>query len=318
MSYDFQQQPQSHQGEQRPGFSETPQSFSSAPQQPAQNQYSQSPPQQPYANQQQAPSPAPQSSYGSQQSANQGYSGGNSGHSGGSQPSSGYSSGGGGYNNQGGGYGNRQGGGGGGWKGNGGGFNRGGGGGNRFQKPQLTPEQLAAMPIPKSAVMAGNFRAPEQLIPVIKEMADLLKHSGFVIRVGGMEGFDKLVMDNVHGTEAHIPWKEFNGVHDAASSFNSDECKEYAKRYLPDWGNLKDSHQAFFAKNARLVFGKSLKQPCQIAIIWSDDGVEGPANRTPASMHAGHIAVMCRAMHIPVINISNPNAVQRLRQFLEG
>lgn len=302
MSYDFQQP----QGDQRPGFSESSQKFNGGQQQSFGGQSSGG-----YQSQQ-SNNQGQQNSYHSGNQNSGGYSQ-NTNNSGGG--SGGYSSGGGGGYGSGGGY-NRGGGSGGFNRGGGGGFNR--GGGNRFQKAPLTPEQLAALQLPKTAVMAGNFRAPEQLVPVIREMADLLKQNGFTIRTGGMEGFDQLVADNVPGCEFHIPWNNFNKIENATSTFNTDECKEYAKRYLPDWGNLKESHQAFFAKNARLVLGKQVKQPCQIAIVWSEDGVEGPANRTAHSQHAGHIAAICRAMYIPVINISNPNAVQRLRQFLEG
>lgn len=305
MSY-YEQQPQNGQ---RPGFSEAPTNFATSggfsqsipPQQPQQSSYAQQPqsqPQQPtsYSN-----------SGGSSSGGGGGYGGGQRGGYSGGQSNGGWK-------------GNSGGGGGGGWKGNGGGGGgwKGGGGGGFKGKPPLTPEQLIAMKMPKSIVMAGNFRAPEQLIPVIREIAEMIHQHGFALRASAMDGFDKLVLDNVQNLEIHLPWKDFNQVGQCESSFNSDECKEFAKRYMPDWGNLKDSHQAFFCKNVRLVLGKSLKQPCQLAIIWSEDGVEGPANRTAQSMHAGHIAAMCKDMRIPVINISNPDAVHRVRRFLEG
>lgn len=278
----------------RPGFSETATNFGEF-------------------HQPQMHSQQPQSGYGS----NQGIS--NYTQPNGNSPSYGGNSGG--YGSQsgsgGGGWkGNNSGGNSGGWKGNSGGGWKGGGGKGGFQKPPLTPEQLIALKMPKTAIIDGNMRAPEQLIPAIRELADILKRHGFAIRTGGMDGVGKMVMENVPGAELHVPWKGFNDITVAESSYNSDECKEFAKRYLPDWGNLKDSHQSFFSKNVRLVLGKSIKQPCQIAIIWSEDGVENPGNRTPQSLHAGHIAAMCHDMRIPVININNPDAVQRLRKFV--
>lgn len=211
---------------------------------------------------------------------------------------------------------NYGGGGNGNWKGkSSGGWNGKGG----FQKQTMTPEQLAAVEFPKrTVVLAGNYGAPESLIPVIREIADICRNAGLTIRASSMDGFDKLVMDNVPDAEFHIPWKDFGGVTNAKSTFNSDVCKEFAKRTLPEWGGLKESHQAFFCKNVRLVLGKNLDAHCQVAIIWSEDGVEGPANRGQRSSHAGHIAALCHACGIPVINISNPNAVQRLRNLIEG
>lgn len=287
-------QPQGGQPESRPGFTEQPMNFGQSPNQYQNNQastggYQQSAPQQ------QAPAP----SYNST-------SGGNNG-----------------------GWQNRQGGGngGGGWQnkqGGGGNWNRSGGGGgggnwkNRQQQKELSPEELAALTLPKSAAFTGNQRAPEQLAPVIAEAVNLLRHHGYTIRVSCMDGFDKLAMDAAPGAEIHSPWRNFNQVQNETSSFNSPECKEYAKRYLPEWGNLKDAQQAFYAKNVRLLLGKYLKQPCQIVIIWSEDGCEGPSTRTMQSAHAGHISALAKAMNIPVINLANPNAINRLRQFLES
>lgn len=320
------------QTQERPGFSSSNNSFEGFGQAP-QQQFQQ--PQGGYGQQQQS-----QGGYQQQQSqggqsgqGNGGYQSTGGGNGGGS--SSGYSGGSGGnYGSQGSGnYGGGQGGGnrggyggqgGGGWKGGGGGGWKGGGGGGGFggkggfQRPQLTPEQLAAMPLPKSAIIDGNGRAPDQLVPVIREIADLLKQHGFAIRTGGMDGVGKMVMDNVPGVELHIPWKNFGNISDPTSYYSGPECEEFSKRYLPGWDELKDSQKGFFKKNPRLVLGKQLKQPCQIAIIWSDDGVEGPSNRGQYSQQAGHIAALCHAMRIPVININNPDAVQRLRRFLEN
>ncbi len=322
MSYYDNQQQQPQGG--RPGFSEQPSSFESggfsqstpAPAPQAQNpqaQYQASG----YSNN--AYSTAGQQNAGQTPSTNYGNQG-----SGQSQPASNYGGQGGGqgggYGGNGGGYGGRGNGGGGGYGGGGrggnGGFKGGGGGGRGGFKNPLTPQELEALTLPKAAVLAGNYGAPEALIPLIRDIAEILKRHGFVIRASAMDGFDKMVLDNVQPLELHIPWRGFNQVENAFSSFNSDESKEYAKRYLPEWSSLKDSHQAFFSKNARMVLGKNCKHPCQLAIVWSEDGVEGPQNRSQRSAHAGHIAAMARAMNIPVINLANPDAIQRVRQFV--
>lgn len=302
----YYEQNQSSQAPARPGFSEqTSGSFQSGG-------FSQGAP---------APAPAPQDPQAQYQSsgynqnaystpAQQNQAPANSNYGGGQ--SQGNYGGNGGYNRGGGGGGGYNRGNGGGFKGGGGGFKGGGG----FQRAPLTPEQLQNLKLPKSAVLAGNNNAPDALVPLIREIADILKRHGFEIRASTMDGFDKMVMDNVQGLELHTPWKGFNQIENVASSFNSDECKEYAKRYLPEWGSMKEGLQPMYAKNARLVLGKTVKQPCQVVIVWSEDGVEGPQNRAQRSGHAGHIAAIAHAMNIPVINLSNPDPIQRLRRIL--
>lgn len=290
-------QGQGGQPESRPGFTEQPMNFGQSSSQ--------------------APAPSQNS-----------YSGGNYQNQAPQQQQPQYTSTGGGGNN-GGNWQNRQGGNNGGnWQnrqGGGGNWNRNGGGGggggnwkNRQQPKPLTPEELEKLKLPKTAVITGNGRAPDQLKPLIAEAGNILAHHGYTIRASCMDGFDKMVMETIPGVELHIPWKNFNQVQGEASYFSNDECKEFAKRYLPEWSNIKEVQQSFYAKNVRLILGKYLKQPCQIVIIWSEDGCEGPATRTMQSGQAGHVAAIAKAMNIPVINLSNPNAIPRLRQFLES
>lgn len=274
------------------GFSEgfTPQAPLPAPQQPAyQGQgYAQSPAPS------QAPAPAPAAS---------GY-GGNSAY--GSGSSGGYS-----------GAGGRSGGFGGGGGGGRGGFNGGG-----FQKPPLTQAELDALVLPKAAAITGNYNAPEQVIPLIQEAVQLLRQHGYKIRISQGKGFDDYVGRVVGPSgELYLPWKFKNdngSFVPAFSTFNGDECKEFTRRYVPDWGAINEKQQAFWFKVTRMVLGKNCREPAQLSIIWSEDGVESPQTRTPKSGQAGLAAALSRAMNIPVFNLNNPNALQRLKQYLEG
>lgn len=267
--------------------------------------------------------------YGQQTQGQSQQSQGGYGQSGGGQSSGGYSGGGGGggggYNSGnrgnygGGGGGGGYGGGGGGYRGgNGGGGFKGGGGGG-FQKKPMTPEQLAALVLPKNGIiLSGNFDAPENIMPAIRELGEIILNAGYAIRASSMNGFDKMVMQAFPQAEFHIPWKGFGDCQNPKSSFDSEQCKEFAKRYLPEWNNIKETQQPFWGKNSRLVMGKNLDSLARAAVIWSNDGVEGSSNRSQRSGQAGHIAALCEACGIPVININNPNAAQRLRNLIEG
>lgn len=271
------------------GFSEgfTPQA---APQQSYQ------PPQQPQQSYNHAPAPAPTFS---------------------SQPSSGYSGGSGnsyGSGNGGSGYGG----------GRSGGFGGGGGGGNRFQKPPLTPQQLEALVLPKAAVLTGNYNTDgkDHIPPMVQEVVALLKQHGYIIRVSQGKGFDDMANQIVgRGAEVYLPWKfkdqQGNFIY-AHSTFNGDECKEFTRRFVPEWGAVNEKQQAFWFKTTRMVLGKNCKEPAQLTIIWSDDGVESVQTRGPKSQQAGLAAALSQAMKIPVFNLNNPGAVQRLKQYLES
>lgn len=282
----------------RPGFEEAKVSYDGGfPSQPQQNNY-QPPSQQSYGQPAQQPNSyqSPQNQSYSQGQTPQYSSNGNNYQSGNS--GSGY---GGGNSHNGYGGGNR------------GGFNKGG-----FGPKKLSQQELEALVLPKAVAVSGNKGMPEQFMPILMRMCGLLKQHGFVIRTGWSEGTEQMLAKAMHDCELYTPWKLKEGPQNVFSSWASDESKEFAKRFCPEWGTLKDHMQAVYSKNARLVLGKKVNSPCQLTIIWSEDGVEGNSTRTPRSGHAGHIASMSRAMSIPVININNPDAEQRLIKFLEG
>lgn len=227
-------------------------------------------------------------------------------------PSSGYGGGGGGYGGgrpQGGGY------------GGGGGF---GGGGNRFQKPPLTPQQLEALVLPKAAVLTGNYNTEgrDHIPPMVQEVVALLRQHGYTIRVSQGKGFDDMAHQIAgRGAEVYLPWKfkdQQGNFIPAFSTFNGDECKEFTRRFVPEWGSINEKQQAFWFKTTRMVLGKNCKEPAQLTIIWSDDGVESVQTRGPKSQQAGLAAALSQAMKIPVFNLNNPGAVQRLKQYLEN
>lgn len=242
-----------------------------------------------------APAPAPQPSYGGGGGGN-GYGGGGSGYGGGNsyggqRPNNGY----------------------------GGGRPGGGGGRGGFQKPPLTQQQLDALRLPKMAVLTGNYNAQENIRPLVAEVVSMLKQAGYTIRVTAGKGFDDIAMQTAgQGAEIYLPCK-FNDVqYTPHSTFNGDECKEFTRRHCPNFPAIPEKQQMWYYRNTRMVLGKNCTQPAQVSIIWSDDGVESPSTYGPKSGHAGHVAVLSRAQGIPVFNLNNPNAVQRLKQFLEG
>lgn len=179
---------------------------------------------------------------------------------------------------------------------------------------------MEALRLPKYAVLSGNYNAQDHLRPMVGEVVDMLKRAGYTIRTSSGKGFDDIALQTVGGHEAEIylpcKFNDFNFT--PFSTFNGDECKEFTRRHCPDFGSIPEKQQMWYYRNTRLVLGKNCTTPAQVSIIWSDDGVEGAANRTPKSGHAGHIAVLSRVLGIPVFNLGNPGAVQRLKQFLEG
>lgn len=214
----------------------------------------------------------------------------------------------------------------------------GGGGGGGFKpgqpKEPLTPEQLKRLRLPVSVVVTGNDRIPDGDAMTVDRFVKMIDAKGITIRGGTNSDTDQLVTKTVRYVEQHAPWanKGDNGsrffenkndgsrveIKGAGSSFNTDECFEFAARYfVGDFEAANKFQRANHAKTPRLLFGKNLKNPTQLVLIWSEDGVDTPSAVSSRTGWAGHVIKMASAAGIPVINIKNPNAESRLTTFLE-
>ena len=225
--------------------------------------------------------------------------------------------GGGGYNKGG----NSYGGGGynkGGYGGNNGGYNKGSYGGKpTFQRREYTEEDIRNAKFPMAVVISGNENLPEQPAMIIARIVPLFEKLGFTIRSGGLNGTDEMVEKVASKTELHLPFKGFNKK-ESTSQFSNEICKEFARRVDPNIDDLSKVPKAILEKNPRLLFGRYLTAPVQLAIVWSPDGCERYHETTSRSGNAGHIVKLATSSGIPVINLNRPDAEQRIMTYLES
>lgn len=205
--------------------------------------------------------------------------------------------------------------------GGGGGFQRGGGKGGFQQREPLTPEQLSRLRLPSTVVITGNDRIPDGDAMTIDVFVKMIEAKGITIRCGGSSETDKVVIKSARYVEYHLPFKNFDDIEvkGLGSTFNTDECFEFAKRYYQgDFETANKFQRANHGKTARLLFGKSLRSPTQLVIVWTGDTAENAAQTNSRSGIAGHVIRMASAAGIPIINVNSSNAEERLKNFLEN
>lgn len=255
----------------------------------------------------------PYESVGQPYKENQSNYGGGGGYNKGSYGGGSNYSGGGGYNK--GGYNNNK-----------GGFNKGNYGGNyngnngnkpTFQRREYTEEDIRNAKFPMAVVISGNENLPEHPAMIIARIVPLFEKLGFTIRSGGLNGTDEMVEKVASKTELHLPFKGFNKK-ESTSQFSNEICKEFARRVDPNIDDLSKVPKAILEKNPRLLFGRYLTAPVQLAIVWSPDGCERHHETTPRSGNAGHIVKLATSSGIPVINLNRPDAEQRIMAYLES
>ena len=201
--------------------------------------------------------------------------------------------------------------------GGGGGFRKGGGGGRGgWTPPEYTPEQIAAAYVPLSVAFLGNDKPNDAIVSKIIRVVKMFEAKKFIIRTGAERGVPKIVIDNAMSPELHIPFKDFDDIQKPASYYSDVLCEEIARKMKQDLDTAPKIVKALYAKNPRVIFGKNLKSPCNLLIIWTEDGCENPADVTNQSGIGGHACKLAAAAGIPVINLQNADAESRVEQYL--
>ena len=198
------------------------------------------------------------------------------------------------------------GGGGGGWS-----QNRGGGGGGGWQRPKETDLSFY-----KPVAMTGNPDAPPEIIERMIQIAKRLEAMEFTVRIGGMQGIEDAIEKAIEKKEVHLPFKDFDQKQ-SKFTYVSERATAVAKMFFPNWDAMKKGVQLFLAKNARVLMGQRVDSPALFFVCWTQDGVESFKDTTNRTGFTGHSIAIASALGIPIFNLGNPTAEQRLNMYLE-
>lgn len=202
--------------------------------------------------------------------------------------------------------------GGGNWQKNKGNFGK-GGGFQRKPKPEETdPNQYIAYAV------AANKNTPPEIIQQFVELAKWLEAKGFTVRVDGdKDGVSQAVEDATNRKEVILPWKGFNNK-ESEFCWSNEASQHIAKKHSPVYDSIPDGVKKFLHRNARLIMGDKMRSPVSFLITWSDDGCETLQEKTSRTGFVSHqISITLGAVR-PVFNLKKPDAVQRLKQYVES
>lgn len=177
----------------------------------------------------------------------------------------------------------------------------------------------------KAYAAMSNDNAPQEVLELMGRIARRLAEQSFTARhlsfkAGEKTGFAEVVAQAASGkTEVYLPWKGFNNAESkfTVGRFLSPEAASLVKQFMPTFEGLKPAVQKIIGCNAHVVMGQDLRSPVRFLIVWSEDGLEDAKNRTAKSGYMGTPVSIASSLRIPVFNLKNPDAVERLWKFLE-
>lgn len=165
----------------------------------------------------------------------------------------------------------------------------------------------------------GSRKTPDDILQLMRSLGKTLAGLGMILRSGGAPGADTAFeegCDFVQGKkEIYLPWRNFNG--NTSPLFNiPDAALIIAERFHPGWRYLTPPQRLLMARNSQQIAGKNLDVPADFVICWTPDGCESSFSRTRKTGGTGQAIAVASACDIPVINLYNPTARQRITEIL--
>lgn len=166
----------------------------------------------------------------------------------------------------------------------------------------------------------GSRRTPPEVLARMRRLARRLAQLGFVLRSGAADGADAAFeagCDEVQGAKSiWLPWKGFNGHSTDHSCYPTPAHEAVAAQVHPVWARLGQGPRKLHSRNVGQCLGEDLATPVAFVLAWTPDGCESEATRTRDTGGTGMAIAIASRHGIPVINLRNPNAMDRLKQLV--
>lgn len=167
----------------------------------------------------------------------------------------------------------------------------------------------------------GSRDTPPAILNLMERLAQILKDQGYVLRSGHADGADKAFEKGSAGqNQIWLPWKEFNYADDGLTSSGHYIYREnwqattIAEHFHPAWNRCSEAAKKLHIRNVYQVLGPGLgivstETISQFVICWTKDG--------KASGGTGQALRIAEAYKIPIFNLFNSDALDRLEAYIQ-
>lgn len=153
----------------------------------------------------------------------------------------------------------------------------------------------------------GSRETPEDILEMMTRIASDLEKKGYILNSGGAKGADSAFEKGV---------RNFRNKRIFFADDANNETNAIAKEIHPAPERLGQYAMKLMARNTYQVFGRNLDTPVDFVICWTKDGKEGHGKNRPCG-GTGQAVEMASLKGIPVINLKNENAMDRIKELTE-
>lgn len=167
----------------------------------------------------------------------------------------------------------------------------------------------------------GSRQTPEPVLDYMRRVAARLALRGYVLRSGAAEGADTAFEQGCNSAggqnEIWLPWRGFND-HPDTGLYPSEAHAAAAATLHPAWNRLTPGPKKLHARNVAQVLGAGLDAPVAFVLCWTPDGCEEMVSLTRHTGGTGTAIGLASREAIPVINLYNRDARDRLARHILG
>ncbi|MHB1201323.1 MAG: A1S_2505 family phage non-structural protein [Polaromonas sp.] len=161
----------------------------------------------------------------------------------------------------------------------------------------------------------GSRATPPEVLHRMTRIAERLEARGYTLRSGAAAGADAAFENGALSKQIFLPWAGFNG-NASPLDHPTDEAIGVAKVVHPAFDRLADAAVRLISRNSHQILGQNLDAPVDFVVCWTPDGAETEAQRSQVSGGTGQAIALASRWNIPVFNLANQDALQRIAALL--
>jgi hypothetical protein len=162
----------------------------------------------------------------------------------------------------------------------------------------------------------GSRDTPKNVLEFMRNFAEVIGHSGLILRSGGASGADEAFKmgcyDKLLPMEIYLPWPTFiiPIPHKNALFYNNPAVETFsiAGQFHPNWNNLTIGVKKLHARNVHQILGPKIgvSIPSKFVLCWTKDGANGVTVKTSHQTGGTGQAIRIAAHYdVSVINLRN-------------
>jgi len=198
------------------------------------------------------------------------------------------------------------------------------------KKVNLWEDHIEPVKVDKDSLLRFNRmftvmshgEVPGETIILIEQLTKLLISKGFTYRFDGNVQ-DKASLQGYSAgksrSEIYLPWKGFNKDVTAKLNRPSEKAYGHAALFHKAFNKLPPTVRAIVARNVHMLIGDECNTPLNLFITYTPDGAETKADvdyKTTGNM--SFMIYACEDLGIPVFNLKNASAKERIVEFLNA